>query len=95
MKQLIIAVFLITLLSATTTALGNLEPRNEVDFSTEIADVLTQNESAASLLRVAAYCPKSGERVAGQNKICYYDCLSGTVAITISSVSICPLSINR
>lgn len=95
MKQLIIAVFLITLFSATSTALGNLVPRNEEAFSTEIVDVLTQNESAESLLKVAAYCPKSGERAAGQNKICYYDCLSGTVAITISSTSICPLSINR
>jgi hypothetical protein len=38
-------------------------------------------------------CFLSGETISGMNKICFYDCISGTKAITISSVSLCPLSI--
>lgn len=36
----------------------------------------------------------SGERTSGMKKICYYDTLSGTVAITISAVELCPLTID-
>lgn len=31
----------------------------------------------------------------GFNRVCLYDCLSGQVAITISSLEICPLTIRR
>ncbi len=40
-------------------------------------------------------CFLSGEQVSGLNKICYYSCPTGDAAITISSVQLCPLSINR
>lgn len=40
-------------------------------------------------------CFYKAEEVDGQNRICYYDCLSGKAAITIKSVSLCPLSIKR
>lgn len=36
----------------------------------------------------------TGERVSGQNKICYYTTIGGTVAITISALEFCPMSIN-
>ena len=49
-----------------------------------------------------AYAPQSpqqgvqgfykSEVVSGMNKICFYDRLGSTVALTISAVSICPLS---
>lgn len=45
--------------------------------------------------QIAATCFKTGERTSGLNKICYYNCMGSTVAITISSVSLCPLSIQR
>lgn len=45
--------------------------------------------------KVAVLCFKTGERTSGMNKICYYDCLGSASAITISSVSLCPLSINQ
>lgn len=45
--------------------------------------------------KVAVACFKSGEQTSGMNKICYYDCLGSQAAITISSVQLCPLSINR
>jgi len=34
-----------------------------------------------------------GEYISGMNKICLYDHLGSTVAITISSVQLCPLTI--
>ena len=40
-------------------------------------------------------CFKTGERTAGMNKICYYDCLGSEAAITVSSVELCPLTIKR
>jgi hypothetical protein len=40
-------------------------------------------------------CFSSGERTEGMNKICYYKCPSGNAAITVSAVSLCPLSIQR
>ncbi len=43
----------------------------------------------------AVVCFYKSEHVSGMNKICIYDCLGSEAAITISSVSLCPLSINR
>lgn len=43
----------------------------------------------------ASACFLKGEQVSGMNKICYYQCVNGDRAITISSVSLCPLSLNR
>ncbi len=34
-----------------------------------------------------------GERVSGMNKICYYDDLGSTLAITVSAYEICPMFI--
>lgn len=45
--------------------------------------------------QVAVTCFKSGERVSGMNKICYYSCLGSTYAITISSVELCPLTVDN
>lgn len=44
-------------------------------------------------IRVAATCFFQYEQDAGQNKICWYDCLGQPVAITIRSTALCPLSI--
>lgn len=46
-------------------------------------------------IQTAAICFKTGERTSGMNKICYYDCLGSTAAITVSAVSLCPLSIDQ
>ena len=40
-------------------------------------------------------CFFKSEQISGMNKICYYDCLGSTAAITISAVSLCPLTITR
>jgi len=34
------------------------------------------------------------ERISGMNKICVYDHLGSDVAITISAVALCPITIN-
>ena len=57
----------------------------------EQLDVLSEEKP----IRLAATCFKSGERTSGMNKICYYDCMGSTAAITISSVELCPRTINR
>lgn len=43
----------------------------------------------------AATCFKQSEYTSGMNKICIYRCVQGEAAITISSVSLCPLTIER
>ena len=68
---------LILLLAIVTTSL--LSP---LVLPTGIADA-----------RTSGTCFLSGERTSGQNRICYYDCLSGERAITIDAVKLCPLSI--
>ncbi len=45
--------------------------------------------------RLAYLCFGAGEQVSGRYKICYYKCLSGTVAITIPALQFCPLTIDR
>lgn len=37
-------------------------------------------------------CFYRSEVISGLNKICYYDCISGTVAITVDGTDLCPLS---
>lgn len=44
---------------------------------------------------VRTTCFARGEQTAGMNKICYYDCLGSTRAVTQSAVSLCPLAINQ
>ena len=54
---------------------------------------------AASIVSVplgyCATCFFQYEEPAGMNKICYYSCITGRAAITISSVQLCPLTIDR
>lgn len=44
--------------------------------------------------KIAAMCTSSGERVSGSQKTCFYNCPTGTKAITISVGQLCPLSID-
>jgi hypothetical protein len=46
-------------------------------------------------LQVAVMCFFKHEYISGMNKICIYDCLGSDTAITISNISLCPMSINR
>ena len=45
--------------------------------------------------QIAAVCFKNGEQVSGMNKICYYNCMGSTVAMTVKSTDLCPMSINN
>lgn len=42
-----------------------------------------------------ATCFKSGEEISGMNRICYYNCMGSTAAITISVGKLCPLTIRQ
>ena len=44
-------------------------------------------------IQTSAACVFSHERTSGMNKICYYDCVDGERAITISATSLCPLQL--
>ena len=48
---------------------------------------------SGGIIEAATTCFKTGEQTSGMNKICYYNCLGSTKAITISATSLCPLSI--
>ncbi len=52
-------------------------------------------EKQASPVQIAAVCFFQGEQRSGMNKICYYNCMGSTVAVNVSSMAFCPLSINR
>jgi len=41
----------------------------------------------------AQACFLTGSRVSGMNRICYYNCVGGTRAITVSAASLCPMSL--
>jgi len=57
--------------------------------------VLASLAYPAFVANSAVTCFKTGEQTSGMNKICYYNCMGSTAAITISSVSLCPLTIQR
>ena len=91
MKRLILVIVFAMLLPVTAksgdivvASLSNQPEENQ----TKIAD----DDSSVD---VAVTCFKQYEQVSGMNKICFYNCVGSTVAITISSVSLCPLTINQ
>ena len=43
----------------------------------------------------AITCFLTGEQRSGLYKICYYNCVGSTVAITIKATKLCPLTIER
>lgn len=46
-------------------------------------------------LIAAETCFYKSDREEGLNRICFYDCVSGTYAMTIKSHQICPVTIKR
>ena len=46
-------------------------------------------------LQLAVTCSKIKEQFTGRRKICYYDCMGTTRAISIPAIQDCPLSIER
>ncbi len=51
---------------------------------------------ASRLLQLASTtCYLSGQSQSGFNRICYYDCLGSTFALTIKSTQLCPLTVRQ
>lgn len=46
-------------------------------------------------VEMAELCFSSGEQESGLNKMCFYDCASGRIAITVKITELCPLSIDN
>ena len=85
-----LAGLIFTALVPTLAAPGSVTERAKqspvpVEGSIQVAQITT----------ITTTCFKTGEQVSGMNKICYYNCLGSTAAITISSVALCPLTIER
>ena len=64
-------------------------------LNTDDSRISTQKVERGGQVDVAATCFFQYEQTSGMNKICFYDCLGSSYAITVSAVSLCPLSINR
>ena len=60
-----------------------------------IATTIATGVQQSQALDIAAICFLKGEQESDMNRICYYDCLSGTVAITIKDLKLCPLTIDE
>ena len=55
--------------------------------------IKSPSKTADERIIIAGICFASGSSVSGMNKICYYNCVGGTAAITIKSFKLCPLTI--
>jgi hypothetical protein len=75
------------------TSFGFMSSASPVDKMLYYIDT-TKNFPEGSI-QMAATCFHKGEQTSGMNKICYYDCLGSTYAITIKSFKLCPLTINN
>ena len=82
-KKLIKVITIFALTFALLALLTNLMTKDQPEISLNPDDAF------------AITCFYKGEEISGLNKICYYDCLGSRAAITISSVELCPLTINR
>lgn len=56
---------------------------------------MTGSRPAQSPTPITTTCFARGESTSGMNKICYYDCLGSRAAVTQSSVSLCPITIQQ
>jgi hypothetical protein len=86
------------LLAASVSATATSTDKPAGNSVSRVPSVVQDTDSRTQPIRVAQAretCFKTGEKTDGMNKICYYRCNSGEAAITISSVSLCPLSIQR
>ena len=55
--------------------------------------IKSPSKTADERIIIAGICFASGSSVSGMNRICYYNCVGGTAAITIKSFKLCPLTI--
>lgn len=96
MRSLIKIASILTASVVAGSAIATPEKISTEIFSTPYVSVFEKLDTGKKeSIQVAALCFKTGESTSGMNKICYYDCLGSQAAITISSVQLCPLNINR
>ena len=88
-----IAFLSIGLVLATSGAFAG--PSGSGPLQQNYAEILRKLSSDESIIQASMTCFKTGEQSSGMNKICFYDCLGSAAAITVSSTSLCPLTINQ
>ena len=57
--------------------------------------VLLFASMSPSIVANATTCYLDSEVVSGDNRICYYDCMSGSRAITVNVMDFCPLTMEE
>lgn len=58
-----------------------------------IVCVMAINNNSPTPVYAGGACFLKGESVDGLNKVCYYNCSSGTTAITVRASQLCPITI--
>lgn len=59
------------------------------------ADTFNKYYQPPPITPLRQFCPKSGEQVSVNNKICYYNCMGSTVAANVGRLEFCPLQISH
>ena len=92
----LLAAIVLTMISVLPASAGASNGGTSTcEYSENVVESTFPKAEPIQIAQTRETCFKAGERTDGMNKICYYQCLSGQVAITISAVSLCPLSIRR
>ena len=85
----------LTWVTSPTDVVGSIQERALLDRVFNATDVVrsVKVQGDKATLAHAGTAFLSGEQESGLHKICYYDYLGDTVAITIRSTQLCPLTI--
>ena len=93
-----LTIFSVAALSASQAVMAKNSQHDDQQLlfpkaSTSAAWYLQGADQTKEPIQVAGTCFSSGESTSGMNKICYYNCVGGSAAITIKSTQLCPLTI--
>ena len=91
----LLQLFAVMLMVSVSLGSSVKPPGDEGDLRMRDGQSAERRGYANGPLQVAVVCFLQGEVISGFNKICYYDCLGSQAAITIASVQLCPLNIQR
>lgn len=95
MRSMMLMIAALVISAGQAFAADDGRPTDDTVKLAALEAIMSEPTGPDTRTRVAVTCFKSGERISGMNKICYYDCLGSEAAITIKSHELCPLSINR
>ena len=88
-------VVLATLVAATRSAYSGAQVMADEQLASLPASDMRLAMTPKPAAQLALVCFGAGVQISGMNKICYYNWAGSVAAITISSVKLCPLTINQ